>query len=84
MLKSPVFCISISVRPSSSFNFFISALGPNPVFLVKDISGPDHLKTFEIQVKIGPQTYASGLGTNKKTAEQTAARLALEELGAAF
>ena len=56
----------------------------NPVFLVKDISGPDHLKTFEIQVKIGPQTYASGLGTNKKTAEQTAARLALEELGAAF
>ena len=25
----------------------------NPVFLVKDISGPDHQKTFDIQVKIG-------------------------------
>ena len=48
----------------------------NPVFLVKDISGPDHQKTFEIQVKIGSTTYASGLGTNKKTAEQTAAQLA--------
>jgi ribonuclease-3 len=56
----------------------------NPVFLVKDISGPDHQKTFEIQVKIGSKTYASGLGTNKKTAEQTAAHLALEELGAVF
>lgn len=56
----------------------------NPVFIVKDISGPDHLKTFEIQVKVGPQTYPSGLGTNKKTAEQTAARLALEKLGADF
>ena len=56
----------------------------NPVFLVKDISGPDHQKTFEIQVKIGSKTYASGLGTNKKTAEQTAAQLALEALGAVF
>jgi len=56
----------------------------NPVFLVKDISGPDHQKTFEIQVKIGSKIYASGLGTNKKTAEQTAAQLALEELGAVF
>ena len=56
----------------------------NPVFLVKDISGPDHQKTFEIQVKIGSKTYESGLGTNKKTAEQTAAQLALEKLGADF
>ena len=56
----------------------------NPAFLVKDISGPDHQKTFEIQVKIGSKTYASGLGTNKKTAEQAAAQLALDELGAIF
>ena len=56
----------------------------NPVFLVKDISGPDHQKIFEIQVKIGLKTYASGMGTNKKTAEQTAAQLALDELGAVF
>ena len=54
----------------------------NPVFLIKDISGPDHYKTFEIQVKIGSKVFASGLGTNKKTAEQIAAQMALEEMGA--
>ena len=56
----------------------------SPLFLVKDISGPDHQKTFEIQVKIGNKKYSSGLGTNKKTAEQLAAKFALEELGASF
>ena len=56
----------------------------NPLFLVKDITGPDHQRTFEIQVKIGSKKYSSGLGTNKKTAEQLAAKLALEELGASF
>jgi len=56
----------------------------NPLFLVKDISGPDHQRTFEIQVKIGSNKFSSGLGTNKKTAEQLAAKLALEELGASF
>ena len=56
----------------------------NPLFLVKDITGPDHQRTFEIQVKIGIKKYSSGMGTNKKTAEQTAAKLALEEMGASF
>ena len=56
----------------------------NPLFLVKDITGPDHQRTFEIQVKIGLKKYSSGMGTNKKTAEQLAAKLALEELGASF
>ena len=56
----------------------------NPLFLVRDISGPDHQRTFEIQVKIGREKYSSGTGTNKKTAEQIAAKLALEELGASF
>lgn len=56
----------------------------NPLFLVKDITGPDHQRTFEIQVKIGSNKFSSGLGTNKKTAEQLAAKLALEELGASF
>ncbi len=56
----------------------------NPLFLVKDITGPDHQRTFEIQVKIGLKKYSSGMGTNKKTAEQIAAKLALEEMGASF
>ena len=56
----------------------------NPLFLVKDITGPDHQRTFEIQVKVGSRKYSSGMGTSKKTAEQTAAKLALEEMGASF
>ena len=56
----------------------------NPLFLIKDITGPDHQRTFEIQVKIGMKKYSSGMGTNKKTAEQIAAKLALEEMGASF
>ena len=56
----------------------------NPLFLVKDISGPDHQRTFEIQVKIGMKKFSSGMGTSKKTAEQTAAKIALEQLDAPF
>ena len=56
----------------------------NPLFMVKDITGPDHQRTFEIQVKIGLKKYPSGMGTNKKTAEQLAAKLALEKMGASI
>ncbi len=56
----------------------------SPTFLVSDIFGPDHQKTFEIQVKIGEKKYSSGFGSNKKAAEQIAAQLALEELGASI
>ena len=56
----------------------------NPDFLIKDITGPDHFKTFEVQVKIGSKIFESGMGTNKKTAEQIAAQMALEEMGAIF
>lgn len=50
----------------------------NPKFLVADVSGPDHHKLFEVHVKIGNQTYPSGIGTNKKTAEQQAAQYAID------
>ena len=53
-----------------------------PVFKVKDISGPDHLRTFEILVKIGRARFKSSVDSNKKSAEQGAAKNALEELKA--
>ena len=56
----------------------------NPIFRLKDKFGPDHERTFEIQVIIGKRIYSSGFGSNKKTAEQVAAQLALEELGAIY
>jgi len=51
-----------------------------PIFELKDIYGPDHQRIFEIQVKIGSKIFKSGTGTNKKTAEQIAAQLALDDL----
>ena len=56
----------------------------NPIFKLKDKFGPDHERTFEIQVIIGKKIYSSGFGSNKKTAEQVAAQHALEELGATY
>ncbi len=41
-------------------------------------SGPDHRKTFVVEVRVAGGTIASGSGANKKEAEQAAARLALE------
>ena len=55
-----------------------------PVFELKDIYGPDHQRVFEIQVKIGSKVFRSGTGTNKKTAEQIAARIALDDLKVIF
>ena len=55
-----------------------------PTFKVKDISGPDHQKTFEIEVRIDDRSFPTGMGLDKKSAEQTAAKIALEQLNAPF
>lgn len=52
----------------------------NPKFKVTAVSGPEHQKLFEVHVKIRNQVYPSGIGSNKKTAEQSAAQQALESL----
>jgi ribonuclease-3 len=57
------------------------ALGGTPVYEVLDEKGPDHSKCFEVCVLIEGKRYTSAWGPNKKSAEQKAALLALEELG---
>lgn len=52
----------------------------NPKFLVSNVSGPEHKKLFEVKVKIGNDYYPSGIGSNKKTAEQQAAQLAIDSI----
>ncbi len=52
----------------------------NPKFLMTDVSGPDHQRTFEVHVKIGEEIFPSGVGMEKKSAEQSAAHNALESL----
>ena len=41
----------------------------SPIFNIKDISGPDHEKTFEIEVKIDDLSFPTGMGLDKKSAE---------------
>ncbi len=48
-----------------------------PVFRVMNENGPEHGKDFEISVLINGEAYGTGLGKNKKTAAQEAARFAL-------
>ena len=52
----------------------------NPKFLVSNVSGPEHKKLFEVTVKIGKDYYPSGIGSDKKTAEQQAAQLAIDSI----
>ena len=50
----------------------------NPEYRLVNESGPDHQKTFQIEVVIGGQVRGRGIGKTKKEAEQVAARKALE------
>lgn len=48
-----------------------------PVFKVINENGPEHGKDFEISVSINGEVYGTGIGKNKKSAEQEAARFAI-------
>ncbi len=52
----------------------------NPKFLVSNVSGPEHKKLFEVKVKIGDDLFPGGIGSDKKTAEQQAAQLAIDSI----
>jgi ribonuclease III len=50
-----------------------------PEYVIED-EGPDHMKTFTAQVRVGEQLYGNGVGRSKKEAEQGAAETAYGEL----
>jgi ribonuclease III len=51
-----------------------------PVYVLIETSGPDHDKKFTVEVKLGNEVLATGIGRSKKKAETEAARIALEKL----
>jgi ribonuclease III len=75
-------------RTPTAFHDFKSALqervqsagDPLPEYAVIGETGPDHHKTFQVQVRVGGKPMAEAVGRSKKEAEQEAARLALEYL----
>lgn len=52
-----------------------------PVYRLVDAWGPEHQKTFRVEIVIDGKVVATGEGRSKKEAEQRAACLALESLG---
>jgi ribonuclease-3 len=51
-----------------------------PVYRLLKRSGPEHERFFLTEVQVNDQTFGPGMGKNKKTAEQEAARIAYEAL----
>jgi ribonuclease-3 len=51
-----------------------------PKYTLVKKTGPDHSKTFWIEVRVNDHTYGPGQGKNKKQAEQEAAKIAYESL----
>ncbi len=54
--------------------------GTTPEYIVTGSSGPDHRKEFEVMVKIAGKAYSRARGKSKKSAQQKAAKIALEKL----
>ncbi|CAI9419012.1 ribonuclease III [Nocardioides sp. T2.26MG-1] len=50
-----------------------------PEYVIED-DGPDHMKTFTAQVRVGDGLYGNGVGRSKKEAEQAAAETAYGEI----
>ena len=57
---------------------------PSPTYSVVESRGPEHSKTFMVEVKVGQKTLGNGTGRTKKAAEADAARMALEQLPNGF
>ena len=54
--------------------------GYTPEYKVLNIQGPEHRKTFNVQVRVGIKTFPPAWGVTKKEAEQRAAENALADL----
>jgi ribonuclease-3 len=55
-------------------------LGQTPAYHILAEAGPDHAKSFTIEVRIAGERYGVGSGHSKRDAAQAAARLALQQV----
>ena len=78
-----------AVKESPKFNDYKTKLQEiiqkNPdehlTYILVGESGPDHKKTFEVEVHLNSNVIGNGVGNSKKSAEQAAAQKALELMG---
>ncbi len=79
--------VAITDHKSALQEFLQAAGRPQPAYTVVKEEGPEHKKTFTVELRVqapedGKQLVSRGQGSTKKTAEQRAARQALEALRA--
>ena len=55
-----------------------------PSYHVVDVTGPDHERSFTVEVRLGDEVLGTGTGRSKKVAETEAAQAVLERLSADF
>lgn len=67
--------------PKSKLQEWAQSKGyPTPVYIISSSSGPDHSKSFDVNVQINNEIYAQGSGPSKQAAEKAAAKNALEKI----
>jgi ribonuclease-3 len=52
-----------------------------PTYHLLSSTGPDHAKTFEVEVRMKGRILATATGASKKEAEQNAAKAAIQAVG---
>ena len=71
--------INLNYDFKTSLQQFVQALGNDRIqYVCVNEEGPDHDKTFEVEVKINSNVVGSGKGKTKREAEQNAAKEALK------
>ena len=87
LLKSHILLQKETLKdPKSLLQEYVQAKGPagqggknSPVYKVLNEKGPSHAKTFSVGVYVGNVLIAKGEGKSKQSAEEMAARQALEK-----
>ncbi len=69
-----------SQNPKGALQEFVAKSGGKVSYALLSQSGPDHNKSFEIEVSVNGKPYCTATASSKKIAESSAARMALEML----
>jgi ribonuclease III len=79
---SPILSDRRQFDPKSLLQEWVQSQGFGPpVYRTVGATGPEHDKTFEVEVLVEGQVYGQSVGHSKQTAAKAAARNALENLG---
>jgi GrpB-like predicted nucleotidyltransferase (UPF0157 family) len=77
---APLFAQSdLSRDPKTELQQLFQSRRRTPQYRVLTVAGPDHARSYEVEVRLDGAPLGRGTGRSKKEAEQAAARAALEE-----